>query len=449
MNIQSKNWLLSRRKLLRGAGVCLALPFLECMRPLRAAASERERVRRSVFVYLPNGVNTRDFQMPTAGAGYVLSKPLESLSVHRDVITPVSGMHHPNGLGHHHNCRRIWLTGGKLGPADRNSISVDQQIAQVTAPKTRFASLELSNQGGALAWNSDGTQLPSHGGPAVAFREMFEAPKGGVAAQRRNLERRGSILDAVLGEANALKREMAGEDRGRLDQYLTSVREVEIRTQRSHTWLDAPRPEIEPAVQSKLNRDIALQMLGDYLRTTYDLIILAFQTDMTRVVTFNTGEEGQGPAVPEIGVKQDRHSLSHHNGNEDLLRQLTESDAFNFAQFGYFLSRLREVRDADGPLIDSTISLYGSGMAYGHSHGNASLPLVLAGGAALGIRHGNHVDFNLTKDFKGYAAHAGIYHKPVNEKARLSNLLLTIAHKAGVEIDRFGDSTGEVSEILA
>jgi hypothetical protein len=448
MNLLTQNWLIHRRHLLQGAGVCLALPFLECMRPLRAGAADREPARRSVFVYLPNGVNTRDFQMPTAGSDYVLSKPLEALAGHREVCTPLSGMHHPNGLGHHHNCRRIWLTGGKLGPADRNSISVDQLIAQVSAPRTRFASLELSNQGGSLAWNSDGIQLPPHAGPAAAFREMFEDPKGGVAAQRRSLERRGSILDAVLGEAAALKRELASEDRGRLDQYLTSVREVEIRTQRSHAWLETPRPKVEPGIQAKVNRDISLQMLGDYLRTTYDLIVLAFQTDMTRVVTFNTGEEGQGPAVPEIGVKQDRHSLSHHNGNEDLLRQLTESDAFNFAQFAYFLSRLREVRDADGPLIDTTLSLYGSGMAYGHSHGNASLPLVLAGGKALGVRHGKHVDFNLTPEFQGYGKHPGIYHKPVNEKARLSNLLLTIAQKMGVETDRFADSTGVVSELL-
>src|ERR1700722_11144673 len=132
----------------------------------------------------------------------------------------------------------------------------------------------------------------------------------------------------------------------------------------------------------------------------YDLIVLAFQTDMTRLSTFSPGLEGQAPAIPEIGVKQDRHSLSHHNGNIELLDKLTASDAFNVAQFSYFLDRLKEVKDADGPLLDTTMALYGSGMAYGHSHGNASLPIVLAGGSKLGLKHGRHVDFNLIKEFK-------------------------------------------------
>jgi hypothetical protein len=227
------------------------------------------------------------------------------------------------------------------------------------------------------------------------------------------------------------------------------VREVEIRTERADKWLETPRPVIEPATQARLNRDISLQMLGDYLRTMYDLIVLAFQTDMTRVATFNTGDEGQGPAVPEIGVRQDRHSLSHHNGNPDLMRQLAESDAFNIAQFSYFLDRLAEVKDAEGSLLDTTMALYGSGMAYGHSHGMASVPIILAGGGKLGLKHGAHVDYNLTKTFLGYDKHTGIYHKPVNDKAHLSNLLLTMAQKMDVKTEKFADSLGTVSEILA
>jgi len=224
---------------------------------------------------------------------------------------------------------------------------------------------------------------------------------------------------------------------------------VEVRTERADKWLDTPRPKIEPSIHSKLNRDISLQMLGDYLRTMYDIIVLAFQTDMTRVATFVTGVEGQGPAVPEIGIKQDRHSLSHHNGNPDLMRQLMESDAFNIAQFSYFIVRLKEVSDADGPLINTTMALYGSGMAYGHSHGNASLPLILAGGTKLGLKHGRHVDFNLVPEFKGYDKHPAIHFKPVNEKARLSNLLLTMAQKMDVKTDKFADSLGILSEVAA
>ena len=416
------------------------------MTPLRAA-EKSARAKRSVFIYLPNGVSTQAYQITEAGADYKLSKPLLSLEKHRQNITPISGLHHPHGLGNHHNCRTIWLTGGKIGPSERNTISVDQLMAQVTAPSTRFSSVELSNQGGSLAWNADGIQLPPQSNPGVVFRELFEDPKDGLAKQRRSLLRRGSILDAILDEARTLGGQLGQNDRGRLEQYLTAVREVEVRTERSDKWLDTPRPKIEPDVQSRLNRDISLEKLGDYLRTMYDLIVLAFQTDMTRVVTFNTGEEGQGPAVPEIGVKQDRHSLSHHNGNPDRMRELAESDAFNFKQFSYFLDRLSEVQDADGPLLETTMALYGSGMAYGHSHGNANLPIILAGGSKLGLKHGRHIDFNTTRDFQGYDKHPGIYHTPVNTKAHLSNLLLTMAQKMGVETETFADSLTTVSEV--
>jgi hypothetical protein len=322
-------------------------------------------------------------------------------------------------------------------------------MAQVTAPQTRFSSIELSNQGHSLSYNADGIQLPAQANPGVVFRELFQEPTGGVKKQRRGLQRRGSILDAVLNEARELDRQLGQADKGRLEQYLTSVREVEIRTERADKWLDVPRPKVASGDRSKMNRSISLEQLGDYLRTMYDIIVLAFQTDMTRVATFSTGNEGTGPAVPEIGIKQDRHSLSHHNGNPKLLSDLLSSDSFNFQQFSYFLDRLRETHDADGPLLDTTMALYGSGMAYGHSHGNASLPLVLAGGTALGLKHGRHVDYNLTMDFQGYDKHRGIYHSAVNGRAHLSNLLLTMAQKMGIESDTFADSNGTASEVEA
>jgi hypothetical protein len=442
-----QNWLLNRRHALKGLGVSLALPLLDSMRPLRAA-DKATRPKRSVFIYLPNGVNTHEYQMATAGKDYQMSKPLQALEKHRDIITPFSGMYHPHGLGHHHNCSTIWLTGGKIGQSERNTISVDQLMATVTAPQTRFSSIELSNQGHSLSYNADGIQLPAQGNPGVVFRELFEEPKAGVANQRRGLQRRGSILDAVIDEAATLDRQLGSADKGRLEQFLTSVREVEIRTQRADKWLDLPRPKIEDAVASQLNRDVSLERLGEYLRTMYDILVLAFQTDITRVATFSTGNEGTGPAVPEIGVKQDRHSLSHHNGNPKLLADLMSSDTFNLQQFGYFLDRLREVKDADGPLIETTMALYGSGMAYGHSHGNASLPIVLAGGTALGFKHGQHIDFNLTKDFQGYDKHPGIYHSAVNGKAHLSNLLLTMAQRMDVPVEKFADSNSVVSEAI-
>jgi hypothetical protein len=451
----SQNWIMNRRHVLRGLGVSLALPLLDCMRPLRAAETAL-RPKRSVFIYLPNGVNTIDFQITQAGADYKLSKSLMPLEKHRANITPISGLHHPHGLGHHHNCSTIWLTGGKIGQSERNSISVDQLMAQVTAPQTRYSSIEMSNQGHSLAYTADGIGLPAQGNPGVVFRDMFTEPNGGIAKQRRGLQRRGSILDAILDEARTLGDQLGQDDRGRLQQYLTSVREVEIRTERADKWLDTPRPTVDPTVQSQLNRSISLDRLGEYLRTMYDIIVLAFQTDMTRVATFSTGNEGNGPAVPEIGIKQDRHSLSHHNANPKLMQDLTTSDTFNIQQFSYFLDRLSEVQDAAGPLLDSTMALYGSGMAFGHSHGNANLPLILAGGGGLGIKHGRHIDYNAPSNPEGYTydldnavKHYAICHKPVNSRAHLSNLLLTMAQKMDVPTETFADSNGDVSEVQA
>jgi len=445
----SQSWLLNRREALRGLGVLVALPLLECMQPLRAAGKD-DWPRRSVFIYLPNGVNTNDFKMEKVGNDYELSRILKPLEKHRESITPISGLYHPNSFGIAHNATKTWLTSAKHGPTDRNTISVDQLIAERTGLKTRFPSLELSNQGHRLAVSADGIELPAEKNPAVVFKRFFMEPVGGVKKQRRMLNRKESILDLVQEDANSLAEKLGQEDRGRLDQYLTAVHKVEKQTKRAEAWLETPRPKIDSVIAGRLNRNIPLERLGEYLRTMYDTIVLAFQTDMTRVVTFNTGNEGTGPAVPEIGITRDRHSLSHHNGNKKTLEQLTQSDEFNVRQFAYFLDELSKVPDGNGTLIDTTLALYGSGLSYGNSHGTTSLPLVLAGGASLGFKHGKHIDYNQqVKKFKGYGQGAGVYHSPVNTKAHFSNLLLTIAKKMGVETKSFGDSNGVISEVLS
>lgn len=455
MNYQSQSWLLSRRHALRGLGVSVALPLLDCMRPMKGFAEVvAPRPRRSVFIYLPNGVNTIDYQIAQPGTGYTFSKSLAPLEKHRDVITPISGLHHPHGLGHHHNCQRIWLTGGKVGATERNTISVDQLMAQRSAEATRLPSMELTSDGPTLAWSPDGIGLPAERAPGVVFKRLFEVPPGGSEKQRRALDRKRSILDLVLEDARRLERGLGNADRGRLDQYLTSVREVEIRTERSTKWLDTPLPKVDPAARARVDREVSQQMVGEYFRAMYDLVVLAFQTDMTRVATFSSGAEGQGLPIPEIQIKQDRHSLSHHNGNPRRMDDLTASDTFNVKQFAYLLDRLSEVTDAEGPLLDTTMALWGSGMSYGHSHGNANLPLVLAGGAKLGFRHGRHLDFNKAAGYGEYALthpleHYRICFKPVNEKAVMSNLLLTMAQAMGVETERFADSNGTIGELRA
>ena len=443
----TQSWLIDRRHALRGLGSFIALPLLKCMRSAQAA--EAPKPKRSAFIYIPNGVNTLDYQITTPGEDYTFSRSLKPLERHRSVITPVSGLHHPGGLGHHHNCQKIWLTGGKLGPSDRNTISVDQQMAEVTSPHTRFHSLEIANKGESLAWTADGIRLPGMSRCSEIFAHLFEEPKSGTAAQRRALRRKGSVLDANLEEVRSLEKKMGTEDKGRLKQYLTAVRETEIRTKRADAWLDVPRPAISGADRQRTNRDVPQTQAGEYFRTIYDLVVLAFQIDATRVVTFSSGLEGQGLAIPELGISQTRHELSHHNGDPGHMEKLTQSDTFAVEQFGYFLNRLAETRDLDGrPLLDTTMALFGGGMSYGHSHGNANLPLVLAGGASCGLKHGKHLDLN-QGHFDGYrledpGEHYRLCGRPANSDAHMSNLLLTMAQKMGVETDRFGDSKGDL-----
>jgi hypothetical protein len=453
-NYLSQSWLIDRRHTLKLLGACISLPLLECMIPLGAADKPADAVttpRRSAFIYLANGVHSLNYQILTAGKDYQFSRALKPLEKHRDVITPISGLHHPGAMGHHHNCISVWLTGGKLGPSDRNTISVDQKMAEITAMHTRYPSMEIALTGESLAWTADGVRLPALRRCSEIFASLFEEPKGGKAAQRRALRRKGSVLDANLAEVRKLEQRMGAADRGRMDQYLTSVREAEIRTRRADTWLDTPLPALTEEDRKRTNRDIPDTRAGDYFRTVYDLMVLAFQTDVTRVATFSLGGEGDAFSIPEIGITESRHQLSHHGGDAGYMDKLTKYDTFAIEQFGYFLTRLAETKDLTGkPLIGTTMALFGSGMCYGHSHGNANLPLVLAGGSDLGLKHGSHLDFNReAKDFTGYSLDAGgaltsahyqICGRPVNTEARMSNLLLLMAQRMGVQVDTFADS---------
>ena len=448
-NIQTQSWLIDRRHALRAMGTCIALPMLECMIPLRAK-EKADSPRRSAFIYLANGVHSLNYQITKPGQDYTFSRSLKPLEKFRNTMTPVSGLHHPGSLGHHHNCIDIFLTGAKIGAAHRNTISVDQKMAEVTGQHTRYPSMEIALTGGSLAWTADGVQLPAQRRCRQIFASLFEEPKGGIAAQRKALRRKASVLDDNLAEVRTLSEKMSAADKGRLDQYLTSVREAEIRTRRADAWLDTPLPKISEADRKRTNRDVPKTQAGDYFRTVYDLIVLAFQTDVTRVATFSLGGEGDAFAIPEIGITESRHQLSHHGGDEGYMEKLTNYDTFAIEQFGYFLTRLAETKDLNGKsLLGSTMSLFGSGMSYGHSHGNANLPLVLAGGTDLGLKHGSHLDFN-QGHFDGYTLdkpgdHYRLCSRPANTDAHMSNLLLLMAQKMGVETDRFGDSNKVVA----
>ncbi len=457
-NILTQDWLLSRRYLLRGLGATVALPLLDCMRPLRAvAAAAAAKPKRSVFVYIPNGVNVLTWQITKAGRDYEFSEPLKSLEKHRANLTPISGLHHPNAIGQAHECQKVWLTAAKVsqeGGAFRNTVSADQLMAEVTAPQTRFGSLELSISRGptTLGWSRDGIPLPSEDNPKTVFNRLFGVEAGGIDAQKRRLARRHSVLDIVLDDARKLRRNIGGDDRMKLDEYLQSVREVEVRTERLDSWLNVPKPKIDKDTTAHLTRNVSRDQAGDYYRTMYDLIVLTLRTDMTRVVTYMSGSEGNGLAIPEIGIPQTRHELSHHNGDPEQMARLSRSDAFITEQFAYFLDQLQSVRDGDESLLDRTMVLFGSGMAYGHSHGNANLPTILAGGKSLGLKHGRHIDYNLPHvkqyDLANAVGHYAVCSRPVDSNARLTNLLLTMLHKMDVNAEQFADSLGPVSDVV-
>ena len=451
-HLNLNHWQISRRQVLRGLGASIALPLLNCM----AAVPAPSKPKRSVFLYIPNGVNTLTWQIEKAGADYQFSKPLASLERHRADVSPISGLHHPKVIGKHHNCDKVWLTGADVpsdGGAFRNTVSADQLMAEVQGKSTRFASLEMAIEGHSLAWSRDGIQIPAERNTRTIFNNLFGVEKDSKETQRRRLTRRGSILDVVLNDAKRVNQKLGSEDRSKLDEYLTAVRQVEVRTERAESWLEIPKPKLAAAEEARLTRKLDMSQAGEYYRLFYDLMVLALRTDSTRVITCMICSESNGGAIPDIGISQTRHGLSHHNGDPEQLRRLTETDTFLIEQLSYFLDQLKAHQEDGHTLLDTTQVLWGSGMAYGHSHGNANLPTLLAGGRALGVKHGQHVDFNLPKvgqyNVADANAHYRICSRPVDGDARLSNLLLTMLQRMDVETPNFQDSVRTLSEIVA
>ena len=253
------------------------------MSPLRAAPAAA-KPKRSVFVYIPNGVNGMAWQVNKTGRNYELSTSLKPLSSHREDFTVFSGLHHPNGLGQAHVCADTWLTGAKIDAQSareyHNTVSVDQLMAEVTSQHTRLTSLELSissgtgqpNNSSTLAFSRDGVPLPAEDSPRNVFDRLFGEEPGGIDSQRKTLNKRRSVLDAVLDEAKTLRHDLGTDDRSKLDEYLHSVRDVERRAERLDSWLDVPKPKVDGA---PFQRNVTKEQAGEYWRTMFDLIVLA------------------------------------------------------------------------------------------------------------------------------------------------------------------------------
>ena len=440
---------LSRRTVLRGFGVSLSLPLLEAMMPrsLMAAPSTytpmaksgATPVPRSIFCYVSNGVNILDWVPESKGKNYQISPTLQALEKHKADFSVLSGLGHPNSPGGHSGAD-TWLTGADLravpGKDYSNTLSIDQLIAAEVGKNTRFPSIEISDMSGTgpalhshtLAFDHNGTPLPTENSPQRLFDRLFVPEDAGSRAEtlRRFAEKR-SILDDVLGEAKSLEKHLGSADKAKLDEYLASVRETEIRVQRQVDWVDVPKPVVDSKGLQLNSKPMDTHDRGMWLDVMLEISYLAFVTDATRVITFQWAREagGLGPGG------ENHHELSHHGGDADMLRRLAKVDKEYLGKLDRFLTFLKTTEEAGQPMLDHTMVTYGSGMNSGAKgeHSPKNLPLIVAGGKACGLKHGQHIASD-----------------PENHPP-LSNVLLSVAQKMGVKSPTFSDSTGEFTEI--
>jgi len=399
-----------RRSFLQGMGLGLALPWLES-----SAMADAPRPRRLVCVGNHLGFYPGNFFPKNAGKDYTPTSTLKPLEKHRDALTVFSNLDHELNGGH--KAVQGFLTSIKKEEAagfPAKNISLDQIAAEHVGSSTRFPSVNAGiQQGTDMCWTRTGVHVPPVNNPATLFRGLFvNSPDSEREVERTRLKHRGSVLDALRDSANALNRTLNVADRDKLDQYLTSVRDVERRLQMSKEWLDRPKPKspIEE-VQDEERQHI------DEVAVFYDLMALALQTDSTRVATFETG---LGFRTAELNLGS-YHGLSHHGKSEGRIEQLQVVESFLTTKLSDFISRLKEAK-----ILDDTMIVFGSGMSDGSSHSNRNLPVLLAGG---GLKHQGHL----------------VCPAQQHKRVPLSNLWLSVLQWFGSESERFGRSTGTFS----
>ena len=445
--MSKRAWHFDRRSFLRGLGVTCALPFLECMSPSTASAQTPQGApKRMCFLYFPNGVG-----LPPAdneyhekwnwfpkeqGENYRLTDSLKSLAPHRENISILGGLSHPNSrsvLGH--LAGDTWLTGGDVrGSKYLNSISVDQLAAGKIGKHTRFPSLTLSTDGGigyksrvsTLSFNSNGNPIPSEHRQREIFERYF-SPSGQstTAARKRSLASKRKIVDLVLEDSKRMKRLIGKKDNHKIDEYLSALNSVEEQVVRNETWLDIPLKDFETD-NLNLNVDAMIDPQA-YVRATLDLMVLAFQTDMTRVISYMLAREdgmGFGENFPKLalGIKKGHHRISHDKAAGHW-EEWGSYDAWLASQYAYFLKRLSETKDEYGSLLDNTMVLYGS--ACSSTHNARNYPLVLGGGSNMGLNHGSYTVFE-------------------EKETPMSNLFVSMLNAVGKPTDSFADSTGKL-----
>ena len=410
----------TRRAILRAAGVSLALPWLEA---LAADAGPR---RRMICMCAPLGMHGPNFFPEKAGTDYALSPYLDVLKDFRDDFTVMSGLSHPK-VAEGHDSGYSFLTGahhsGFMRGGFRNTISIDQLAAEHIGGETRFPSLAFSTEGFGLSWTRSGVLVPSSCNPAQVFAQLFlDGGPDEVEAQIRRLRQGQSVLDRVGPMARKLEPGLGAEDREKLDEYFTSVRELEVRLVRAREWVKKPKPKVAVA-QPKNPADVDLIART---RTWFDLAHLAVSTDSTRLITIYLNGTTAAPLIP--GVSQGHHDLSHHGQDPKKLAELKIVELETMNLLRELLARLKGTEEDGATLLDRTSVFFGSNLGSGSSHSTTNLPVLLAGG---GFKHGQH----LALDPKS--------------PPPLCNLFVTLLQRLGLPIDRFGSSTGTLPGLEA
>ncbi len=438
-----------RRTFLKSRRAVLALPLLDAMIPAATmwAQTPAKPVRRLGFVFIPMGCDQARWTPPVSlqnpGKLGELSPILAPLAPVKDHVTVLTNTRLQNAYpGTHDTSNAAFLSAAPSKHTESSDYylgtTVDQIAAKEMGRQTQLPSLQLAmdlnplagvcNNGYAcvyqncLSWSSPTTPLPSEAHPRVVFERLF-GEGGSAAAREAALEDRASLLDSFTGDIAKLKRRVGAGDRARVDQYLDSVRQVESEIQRAekaaaqNTMPDVERPAGVPAA------------FADHAKLMFDLQILAFQADITRVVTFQLTREQNNRTYPEIGVPEPHHPTSHHGGDPEKLAKIAKINTFHISLFADFLQKMKATRDGEGSLLDHSVYLYGSGIGNSSIHDHENLPILVAGGAASGLKGGRHIR----------------YQKPAN----LANLHLTLLDRVGVHLDSFMDSTGEVEDLFS
>jgi hypothetical protein len=440
--LMSSSFRIDRRAFLKGVGgAALALPVLDAM----GAEVANQVPRRFCALYTANGMSLPRSEhgiddwswFPTAenNGEFVFGKSTEPLSPFRKQLSFMGGLHHPSGpKADPHTCSDMWLTGAPLHnpkPGTYNSVGLDQVIALHTKQYCRQPSLVLSidagtgflSRTGTISYSLEGRPIPAENSPRRIFDRLFRGDRDSLKSEHEKLQRRIKLVDAVADSARSLDRQLGKSDRERMDQYLTSLNEVESRLIASERWIDIP---LKKQDYSHLNLDATNEgEPAEFYRTMFDLVALAFDADITRSVAFMLNrEDGMGisDTFPlKLGLSKTHHNLSHATDKEGQL-QFAKYDLFLSQQIAHFLKRLCTYQDRDGSVLDNTIVLFGSGASTTHNPRN--LPTMIAGGANMGLKHGTY----WRKD-----------------DTRMSNMYLSILHSLGIEKESFADSTGTLS----